>query len=104
MLPSDRELMQRLAAGDREALSPLMERHSRRVYRIALSYLRDADDALDAVQDTFVKAFQNAARCPEMGPGVADVLDLDQAARAQCTGGEDGEKGSGAHPDDLREP
>lgn len=59
---SDRELMQRLASGDREALSPLMERHSKRVYRIALSYLRDADDALDAVQDTFVKAFQNAAR------------------------------------------
>ena len=58
----DRELMRRLASGDREALSPLMERHSRRVYRIALSYLRDADDALDAVQDTFVKAFQNAVR------------------------------------------
>lgn len=62
MLLSDRELMQRLAAGDREALSPLMERHSRRVYRIALSYLRDPDEALDAVQDTFVKAFQHAAR------------------------------------------
>lgn len=62
MLLSDRELMQRLASGDREALSPLMERHSKRVYRIALSYLRDADDALDAVQDTFVKAFQNAVR------------------------------------------
>ena len=62
MAPSDRELMQRLAGGDREALAPLMERHSRRVYRIALSYLRDPDDALDAVQDTFVKAFQAAAR------------------------------------------
>jgi len=61
MPPSDRELMQRLGAGDREALAPLMERHSRRVYRIALSYLRDPDDALDAVQDTFVKAFQHAA-------------------------------------------
>lgn len=62
MAPTDRELMQRLGAGDREALAPLMERHSRRVYRIALSYLRDPDDALDAVQDTFVKAFEHAAR------------------------------------------
>jgi len=62
MAPSDRELMQRLGAGDREALAPLMERHSKRVYRIALSYLRDPDEALDAVQDTFVKAFQAAAR------------------------------------------
>ncbi len=39
-----------------------MERHHRRVYRIALSYLRNPDDALDAVQETFVKAFQNAGR------------------------------------------
>ena len=39
-----------------------MERHQRRVYRIALSYLRDPDDALDAVQETFVKAFLSAAR------------------------------------------
>jgi RNA polymerase sigma-70 factor (ECF subfamily) len=54
--------MERLARGDREALGPLMERHHRRIYRIALSYLRNPDDALDAVQETFVKAFQNASR------------------------------------------
>ncbi len=58
----DRELMRRLASGDREALSPLMERHAKRVYRIALSYLRNPDEAQDAVQDTFVKAWENAAR------------------------------------------
>lgn len=52
----------RLAQGERDALAPLMERHHRRVYRIAYSYLRNADDALDAVQETFVKAYQNAAR------------------------------------------
>jgi RNA polymerase sigma-70 factor (ECF subfamily) len=54
--------MARLSSGDREALGPLMERHQRRVYRIALAYLRDPDDALDAVQETFVKAFLSAAR------------------------------------------
>lgn len=59
---SDRELMGRLAAGDRDALQPLMERHSRRLYRIALAYLRRPDDALDVVQETFVKAFRNATR------------------------------------------
>ena len=38
---SDRDLMARLAVGDREALAPLMERHYRRLYRLALSYLRN---------------------------------------------------------------
>jgi RNA polymerase sigma-70 factor (ECF subfamily) len=54
--------MQQLSRGEREALGPLMERHSRRLYRIALSYLRDADEAMDAVQETFVKAYQAASR------------------------------------------
>ena len=62
MEASDRELMARLAAGDRDALGPLVERHHARIYRIALSYLRDRDDAQDAVQETFVKACQGAAR------------------------------------------
>ena len=54
--------MARLAAGDREALRPLMERHHRRIYRIALSYLRDPEDATEVVQETFVRAFQHAGR------------------------------------------
>jgi RNA polymerase sigma-70 factor (ECF subfamily) len=54
--------MARLAAGDREALAPLMERHYRRLYRIALAYLRQPDDALDVVQEAFVKAFRAAPR------------------------------------------
>jgi RNA polymerase sigma-70 factor (ECF subfamily) len=62
MEASDRELMARLAAGDRDALGPLMERHHVRVYRIALAYLRDKAEAQDAVQETFVKAYQGAAR------------------------------------------
>jgi RNA polymerase sigma-70 factor (ECF subfamily) len=73
---SDRDLMHRLAAGDREALAPLMERHYRRLYRLALSYLRNQDDALDAVQETFVKAFQKAERwdgASEAGPWLSRI-------------------------------
>jgi RNA polymerase sigma-70 factor (ECF subfamily) len=72
----DRELMARLAGGDREALAPLMQRHHRRVYRIALSYLRRPEDALDVVQECFVKAFQNAGRwdgAAEAGPWLARI-------------------------------
>ena len=73
---SDRDLMARLAGGDRDALAPLMERHYQRLYRIALSYLRQPDDALDTVQETFVKAFQNARRWDgsvEAGPWLSRV-------------------------------
>jgi RNA polymerase sigma-70 factor (ECF subfamily) len=62
MEPSDRELMQALAGGDRDALSALMSRHHRRVYRLALSYLRDPEEALEVTQETFVKAYQHAGR------------------------------------------
>ena len=68
--------MARLAAGDRDALGPLMERHYRRLFRIALGYLRDTDEALDAVQETFVKAFQHAARWDgwsEVGPWLSRI-------------------------------
>ena len=72
----DRELMARLAAGDREALAPLMEKHYRRLYRIALAYLRQPDDALDVVQEAFVKAFQSAPKwdgSAEAGPWLARI-------------------------------
>lgn len=58
---TDRELMARLVAGDREALAPLVDRHYRRLYRIVLSYLREPDDALDCVQETFVKVVVKAS-------------------------------------------
>ena len=62
MEPSDAELLQRLAGGERDALAPLMERHQRRLDRISLAYVRNPDDALDVVQETFVRAFQYAGR------------------------------------------
>jgi RNA polymerase sigma-70 factor (ECF subfamily) len=68
--------MERLARGDRDALAPLVERHYRRLYRIALSYLRQRDDALDVVQEAFVKVFQSAARwdgSADAGPWLSRV-------------------------------
>lgn len=73
---ADRACMRRLAAGDGEALAPLMERHYRRLYRVALAYLRNPDDALEAVQETFVKAYVGAARWDaraEVGPWLTRI-------------------------------
>jgi len=55
----DAELVERVQAGDLDAFEGLIERHSRRVYRTLVGILGDPDEARDAMQDTFLKAFQH---------------------------------------------
>jgi RNA polymerase sigma-70 factor (ECF subfamily) len=59
---TDRDLMARMAEGDQGSLSELMRRHHQRLYRIAVGYLRNPDDALEVVQETFVKAYRGSSR------------------------------------------
>ena len=56
--PGDGELVERARQGDREAFHVLVERYQRKVAALALGMLRNREDALDIVQDTFTKAFQ----------------------------------------------
>ena len=59
--PTDRELLARHTAGDREAFAELVRRHRDRLWRVALRTLGDPDDAADAVQDALVSAYRAAA-------------------------------------------
>ena len=52
----DRELVESARKGDREAFRTLFERYHRRAYALAFGVLRHQDDALDVVQDAFIKA------------------------------------------------
>jgi RNA polymerase sigma-70 factor (ECF subfamily) len=52
----DRELVDRARDGDGEAFRLLFERYHRRAYALALGMVKNPDDALDIVQDGFVKA------------------------------------------------
>ncbi len=52
----DRELVESAKAGDRDAFRSLFERYHRRAYALALGVVRHPDDALDVVQDAFIKA------------------------------------------------
>jgi RNA polymerase sigma-70 factor (ECF subfamily) len=50
-------LVERAAAGDREARRELFERFREAAYRVALRITGRAEDALDVVQDSFIRAF-----------------------------------------------
>jgi RNA polymerase sigma-70 factor, ECF subfamily len=57
----DESLVQLAVAGDHGAFRAIMQRHNRRTYRVARGILGDDADAEDAVQETYIKAFENLA-------------------------------------------
>src|ERR1700731_3108690 len=56
VVPNDEQLVTRAAQGDREALNELFQRYRLLAYRVAYRLLGNEADALDAVQEGFVKA------------------------------------------------
>ncbi|MFN5666567.1 RNA polymerase sigma factor [Bradyrhizobium sp.] len=58
----DKELLDRLAAGDEAAVRALVERHVDRAYAIALRIVGNAADAEDVVQDTMLKVWTHRGR------------------------------------------
>ena len=79
--------MEAVARGDGDAFRALVERYQRRVYRLALSYLRRHEDALDVVQETFVRVYRARGSVrPEADPAgflmrIAANLCIDQHRR-----------------------
>ena len=57
----DFEIVARVKNGDTDAFEELVRKHGRRVYRSLLGILGHADEAEDALQDAFLKAFQHLA-------------------------------------------
>lgn len=55
--PGDAELVRRALARDDTAFRTIMERHNRRLYRIARCILRNDSEAEDVVQEAYLKAF-----------------------------------------------
>jgi RNA polymerase sigma-70 factor (ECF subfamily) len=53
----DAELVRRAPTRDDTAFGTIMERHNRRLYRIARGILRNDSEAEDVVQEAYVKAF-----------------------------------------------
>lgn len=55
----DRTLVEAAQRGDRDAFRTLFHRNHRRAYALALGIVRHPDDALDVVQDAFIKAYKH---------------------------------------------
>jgi RNA polymerase sigma factor (sigma-70 family) len=56
---SDNEVIGMVLNGEKSMYELLMRRHNRRLFRIALSILKNETDAEDAVQETYIKAYQH---------------------------------------------
>lgn len=58
----DRADVARLVSGHDAALNNLMERHAGKLFNYLIRCLQNEEDAADAVQDTFVRVYQNRAK------------------------------------------
>jgi len=53
------ELISRCQKGDQGALKEIFDQYNKRVYRIAYGVVRQREDALDIVQEVFIKLFRS---------------------------------------------
>jgi RNA polymerase sigma-70 factor (ECF subfamily) len=54
----DNALLQRLQAGDEQAIGDLVDAYGQRIYQLAFRYLRNREDAEEATQDVLFKVYK----------------------------------------------
>lgn len=54
----DAALVERCQKGEVAAFEPLVEKYRQRVWRLAYNVLRDREEAMDAAQEAFIRAYQ----------------------------------------------
>jgi RNA polymerase sigma-70 factor (ECF subfamily) len=64
--PSDAAIARQVLAGDREAYRLLVERHRPRLARFAVRMLGNREDAEEALQDAFLRAFRSLGQCADL--------------------------------------
>jgi RNA polymerase sigma-70 factor, ECF subfamily len=62
---NDHELIERCKQGDQQAFGELVSRHHRAAFKVALSIVRDRQDAEDEVQNAFWKAYEHIGQFNE---------------------------------------
>ena len=59
MATDDHSLVQRARSGDERAFRLLVERYQKKVYAVALGMVKDREEAMDVVQEAFVKVHRS---------------------------------------------
>ncbi|MEX2116649.1 MAG: sigma-70 family RNA polymerase sigma factor [Bacteroidota bacterium] len=62
MAPTDREIIERVISGNRRAFAQLVDRHKDKAMTLAMRMLKDREEAEEAVQDAFLRAFNALGR------------------------------------------
>jgi RNA polymerase sigma-70 factor, ECF subfamily len=75
------DLVRRVRGGDREAFAALTRLYQKRIFALAYGFARDKEDALDLVQDTFLRLHQKIGTYK---PGRPFEAWLFQIARNLC--------------------
>jgi len=57
--PEETEMVSRCQQGDQEALKEIFDKYHKKVYSIAYGVVRQREDALDVVQEVFIKLFRS---------------------------------------------
>ena len=63
------QCIERTIQGDTKAFEELYTATNQRVYFICLQFLKNEQDANDAVQDTYLSAYKNIRQLSEQGRG-----------------------------------
>ena len=74
---SEEELLQDAAAGVKEAYGQIFRLHKDRAYGLAFHYTRNKEDAMDVVQDAFVRAYVKLDKFDvrrEFGPWLLSIV------------------------------
>lgn len=74
---SDKEILERIAGGDRAALAALYDRHAGTLNAVVLRVVKSPSDAEDCLQDIWLEVWRRADRYREhRGPVIAWLLTL----------------------------
>lgn len=68
-MESEKELLNRIKNGDRQAMHTLYDRYKGYAMAVALRYVPDRDDVNDVMQDSFVKVLTSVQRFDYRGEG-----------------------------------